>query len=539
MDQTTNTRPRQNLLQAVIDADQDFEWYPTTDEMLRVVANSIKDKAWNVPHRYREALTGILDIGAGDGRALRFFKEHCEAHKLMAIEKSDILAQQWPEYVFPVGCDFMAQSLIDKPVETIFSNPPYSEYAEWACKIIREGFFYAAYLIIPRRWKENREIQEAIKQRGVLTDVLWSGDFLNAQRAARATVDIVRVSHSGDRYTTAEQDPFATWFDTQFTFRESPEFRETPEESLRDKALVSGRNLVEALEALYHDELARLYASYKAITALDVQTLKDIGVEKEAIRGALREKIKNLKNKYWQEVFNNLDKVTTRLTSKSRKALLERLMHAANVDFDASNVYTVLIWVVKNANQYFDQQLVEVFKHLSCQNSTIPYKSNQHFLDGSWRSRNGWDLREGKLGQYALDYRFILEGHYFSKEYFWSRDDYRAETLQDICTIARNLGFEGVSDRNLRGREWTPGVWREAYFDGGVLLAAKVYLNGNMHLKFHREFMGRLNVEAGRLLGWVTSQRQAEEEMGDHAAKGAWRSSFALDMASVPALAAA
>ena len=64
------------LIQSIQDADQDFEWYPTTDEMLRVVANSIKATAWNVPHRHRDALVGILDIGAGDGRALRYFKEH-------------------------------------------------------------------------------------------------------------------------------------------------------------------------------------------------------------------------------------------------------------------------------------------------------------------------------------------------------------------------------------------------------------------------------------------------------------------------------
>lgn len=530
-----------NLIQAIQAAGQDFEWYPTTDEMLAVVANSIKATAWNIPHRYRDVLVGVLDIGAGDGRALRYFKEHCEAHKLMAIEKSEILTQQWPEYVFPVGCDFMAQSLIDKPVGTIFCNPPYSEYAQWACKIIREGFFFDAYLVIPRRWKENSEIRGAIEERGLKTEVLWSGDFLHADRAARATVDIVRIAYGGDRYGNGREcDPFAAWFDGQFEFHTAPEFQETEGESLRDKALVSGRNLVEALEALYQDELARLYVSYKAITALDVQTLKDIGVEKEAIRAALREKIKGLKNKYWKEVFDNLDKVTTRLTSKSRKAMLERLMLAANVDFDASNVYTVLIWVVKNANQYFDSQLVEVFRTLTSSKSAIPYKSNRHFEDGSWRSSSSWDIREGKHGKYALDYRFVLDGHFYSGEFSrWGADSSRRELLQDLCTVARNLGFEGIYEAGLLSDKWTPGEWREAMFLGGVLFAAKVYQNGNLHFKFHKELMGRLNVEAGRLLGWVTSQRQADEEMGDNAARGAWNSSFALDMANVKALAAA
>lgn len=532
-----------SLLRAIQESAQDFEWYPTTDEMLHVVAKDIKANSWNIPHRFRDVLIGVLDIGAGDGRALRYFKEHCgdEISQFMGIEKSNILAKEWPEYVFPVGCDFMAQSLIDKPVKAIFCNPPYSEYAQWACKIIREGFFYSAYLIIPQRWSENREIKDAIEERKLKTDVIWSGDFLSAERAARARVNIVRVHHGGDRYgSDSERDPFTAWFDSQFTFNEAAGFEE-PEDgagTLRGKALVSGRNLVEALEALYQDELARLYASYKAITALDVQTLKDIGVERESVRKALREKIKGLKNKYWEEVFNNLDKVTSRLTSKSREAMLKTLMSAVNVDFDASNVYSVLIWVIKNANQYFDQQLVEVFKSLACKKSAIPYKSNRHFTEGTWRSMSGWDVREGKGGFYALDYRFVLEGSYYGVDWRWEASRRRTQVLQDISTIAKNLGFNGISDSVMLEDNWTPGEWREATFPGGVLFAAKVYMNGNMHLKFHRKFMGKLNVEAGRLLGWVTSRKAAEEEMGEHAYGDAWGASFSLDMSNVKALAA-
>lgn len=529
---------KQALLQSVISADQDFEWYPTTNEMLRVVANSINARAWDVPHRYREVLTGVLDIGAGDGRALRYFKDHCESlTKFMAIEKSAVLAQKWPEYVFPVGCDFMTQSLIDKPVHTIFCNPPYSEYAQWVARIVADGFFQACYFVIPQRWKDCREILDAVEIRGLQTDVLWSGNFLNAERAARAVVDIVRVSFPSGQCRDKDPDPFVEWFDTQFTFTESETFQDTPGDTLHDKALVTGRNLIEALETLYHDELSRLHASYKAVTALEVQTLKDIGVEKEAVRSALREKIKGLKNKYWKEVFDNLDKVTSRLTSKSRKAMLEKLMSAVNVDFDASNVYTVLIWVIKNANQYFDQQLVDVFKALSCKKSAIPYKSNRHFLDGSWRSLRGWDIHQGECGSYALDYRFIIDGNFYGDSYSWNANRNRGELLQDIATIAKNLGFSGVDDATMRDDKWTPGEWREATFDKGTLFMAKVYMNGNLHLKFHREFMGRLNVEAGRLLGWLTSQAQAEQEIGDNAAQGAYGSSFALDMSSVKALA--
>lgn len=523
-----------SMLLDIRQAGQDYEWYPTTDAMLRVVAESINAQQWRIPYRYRESLTGVLDIGAGDGRALKYFKEHCEGlDRFMAIEKSPLLAQQWPEYVFPVGCDFWAQNLIDKPARIIFCNPPYREFASWTTRIIRDGYFFACYLIIPQRWKENHEIADSIQRRGVHAESIWSGDFLDAERSARARVDIVQISHAED----SREDPFAAWFDAQFAFSEAHEFEE-PAEGLRDKALVSGRNLVEVLEELYQDELARLYASYKAITALDAQTLKDMGVERGAVRAALREKIKGLKNKYWKELFDNLDKVTSRLTGKSREAILERLMAATNVDFDASNVYTVLIWVVKNANQYFDRQLVEVFKALTSKKSAIPYKSNRHFKDGSWRSMTGWDLHQGRGGRYALDYRFVCEGSYFASDWGWEADKRRTQLLQDICTIAQNLGFELTNNICELGKDWVPGEWREATFCDGVLFAAKVYKNGNMHLKFHKRLMGRLNVEAGRLLGWITSQAEAEAEMGDRAAPGAFGASFSLDMSDVKALAA-
>lgn len=529
-----------NMISCIKEAGQDFEWYPTTEEMLRIVADNINATERNISHHYRETLDGILDIGAGDGRALMYFRDHCEcARKLMAIEKSSILAREWPSEVFPVGCDFKMQSLMDKPVQAIFCNPPYSEYEQWACKIIREGFFFSAYLVVPSRWKESTEILSALEERSLKKEVLWSGDFRDAERSARAVVDIVRLHHGMETYDgTSAIDPFAAWFSTQFQFTESNGYEESEGNALRDKALLSGRNLIEALQALYHDELSRLYGSYKAITALDVQTLKDIGVEREAIRAALREKIKGLKNKYWQELFNNLDRVTARLTSKSRDAMLKTLMASTNVDFDASNAYTVLVWVMKNANKYFDKQLVEIFKALTCQKSAIPYKSNIHWQDSSWRSMSGWDIHEGRGGKYALDYRFILDGNFYGKEWYWEADRRRVTLLQDISTIAHNLMFEGIEDADLRSEKWIPGEWHEAWFKGGTLFAAKVYKNGNLHLKFHKELMGRLNVEAGRLLGWVTSQKQANEEMGNLAERCAWGKSFALDISGVLALTA-
>jgi hypothetical protein len=40
---------------------------------------------------------------------------------------------------------------------------------------------------------------------------------------------------------------------------------------------------------------------------------------------------------------------------------------------------------------------------------------------------------------------------------------------------------------------------------GDVLFQAKAYMNGNMHFRFLPDAIKALNVEAGRLLGWLRS----------------------------------
>lgn len=48
---------------------------------------------------------------------------------------------------------------------------------------------------------------------------------------------------------------------------------------------------------------------------------------------------------------------------------------------------------------------------------------------------------------------------------------------------------------------------------GTPLVEVKAFKNGNMHLRFAPDFMLALNVEAGRLLGWIRNPAQACDEM--------------------------
>ena len=125
-------------LRAVRQAGEDFEWYPTTNEILaamtRDLAFEIDDRHWR-----SRTPTSFLDIGAGNGKVLRAVARLERIGALHAIEKSSTLLQSLPDNVFILGVDFWNTSLFDKEVGFIFSNPPYSRFEEWSAKILREA----------------------------------------------------------------------------------------------------------------------------------------------------------------------------------------------------------------------------------------------------------------------------------------------------------------------------------------------------------------------------------------------------------------
>ena len=48
-----------------------------------------------------------------------------------------------------------------------------------------------------------------------------------------------------------------------------------------------------------------------------------------------------------------------------------------------------------------------------------------------------------------------------------------------------------------------------------LLMTVRAYMNGNLHIKFDQSFLLALNVEIGRLQGWIHNAQQAAEEMGE------------------------
>lgn len=526
------TTPTTLLVNDLKAAGQDFEWYPTTDEMLQAVAHCCGD------------IGSLLDIGAGDGRALLKIQQYRQRDAsqardygnkntidhLYAIEKSEIHIQNMPAGISIVGTDFLLQSLIDKDVDGIFCNPPYSEYEEWAVKVISEAYAKYIFLILPSRWKDSKLIQAALKARKTSARSIWAGSFLEADRKARGTVEILQISLRDTNYSRyGKEDPFGVWFESVF-----PEFdkikpdahadEDTPKQTQAQKlhSMVAGANLVDRLAELYRAEMASLFKNYRALCGLDPELLCELGVKHEEVKNGLKQKIAGTKNKYWAELFDHLDKITDRLTKQSRDKLLEKMRSCGTMDYSESNAYAVVLWVIKNANAYINEQVTTLFKELSEPENIKNYKSNQKTWDaGRWRynSREEWPHTH-----YTLDYRIVIQKHEAIQ-----KDSYRSydfpgglskkchEALQDIMTVANNLGFSSTYGTDSENMAWGSGMERVFYMAGvkqKPLMAVRAYLNGNMHLKLDQEFIKTLNIEASRLLGWIKTPHQAAEETG-------------------------
>jgi hypothetical protein len=507
------------LLRAVQASGEDFEWYPTTERMVQVVARWLDKTAGS-----------IMDIGAGDGRVLAKLAERFEkTPDLYAIEKSTVLVQAQPENIIPVGTDLFEQNLACLPVDYIFSNPPYSEFEAWACMIVDSGHARKAFLVLPQRWKENEAIAQSLKKRRATARVLHSDDFLDGPRRARAVVDVVEVSFplkdEGRGWGREVQDPFDAWFDaTISTFDQEDEHLE---DEVERESLARVRRLgtiAEMVEA-YREEYERMEANYRAIFQLDYALLRELGVNKDNVRDGIKKKMAGLKAKYWTVLFERLDAITNRLSTATKARFTDRLVGRVATAFTANNAYAVVLWAIKNANAYLSEQTVALYRDLSTFENVMRYKSNvRTWGKDAWRySRH--DPADQKPSHYALDYRIVLEKYraiYTGDRYGFGSYDHPGnlsrgchELIADVVAVLFNLGFPSEGENSLN-RHWSSGQWQDWTRAGRreVLFQVKAYKNGNLHFRFLPDAIKALNVEAGRLLGWLRNPGDVVKELG-------------------------
>ena len=543
------TAKTRNIVAALRAEDEDFEWYPTTSDMAQVIiedARKVLDLKDPYGGKDRE-LDSVLDIGAGDGRVLAYFRARWPSTTCFSIEKSTMLRAVQPDWVVPAGTDFREQDLMALRASVVFCNPPYSEFESWAARIIMEAFCAVLYLIIPQRWVDSPTIKQALASRSATAKVIKSTDFHRADRSARARVDIIRIEFAVRRRGWGRDDrpdPFDVWFEQNVSsFDEEKESEVTVEETRI--ARLRGATSINELVAEFDLDYQRMQSNYQTIFNLDAELLRELGVAKDALCTAVKTRLAGLKRVYWEALFDRLNTITTRLATKTRREFLETLLGRNALAFTVDNCCAIVMWAVKRADAYVDRQIVDLFFELSQREGVLRYKSNQRvWKDENWRYSRRHD--DGtRPTHFALDYRFVVPKYQAIGDacrYDFPHGLYRSchELTDDIVAVLSTLGFFTDSPRSME-RYWRANAWQDWLSpDRKVLFQVKGFANGNLHMRFAPDAIMAINVEAGRLLGWLRSPAEAAAELGatQEQAERAWGSLTKLDVAKTLALVA-
>jgi hypothetical protein len=439
-----------------------------------------------------------------------------------------------PKDVTILATDLTQTILMDKSgFGYAFCNPPYSQFADFPAKAINEIRCSTLYLVIPDRWVNSQLIQEAIKGRKAEVEVLGSFDFNDAEvRKARAKVQLIKVTlGSKSLYSSSiKVDPFDSWLDAEFPvftktatsdkFTRSVVEKERLKEKL-DCEMVKGGNLIETLEQLYLQEMNELMHNYKRINELDYELLKEMNVDTLNLKDSMKTRITGLKTKYWEELFSNYKKITTRLTSSKRKMLLEKLSSRTNIDFSVQNALAVTIYVLKNASDDLDEQLLEVYGKMVKEVNIENYISNQTiFSEGQW----GWRRKPENLTHFKLLYRMVVDnqGGISTSEWGYENTSHNGLTasaanfISDLMVIARNLGFDPIE--SYQDFQWVSGKKHrftcvDAEGKSQLICEFKAFKKGSIHLRMGEDFGIALNIEHGRLKSWIRDSAEAAYEM--------------------------
>jgi hypothetical protein len=536
-----------SLVQNLKEADQDFEWYPTTSEQIEIIINDIKEIKEHYEFTGRSSQkVKLLDVGAGDGRVLNAIKASFEQDEhfhidTFAIEKASIHTSTYREKgITLLGTEFDKINFISKNCEIAFVNPPYSEFSYWLQTLIRQLNFGLLYAVIPERWIDDPAIKEAMTARGVkFSKILAESNFLDADRAARARVHVVRFSfnalNNDEKYASNHYkpnvskdstDPFQLFLENELGLKKNyskttDKFNEYAEKERvrRDMAsegnecfeLVESKGILWALLDNYERDLAKALEQYKLISAIDSGLLQELGVEYDLLQKGVKEKLLGYRNVYWSLLFENLDAISTRLTSKFAKELLNKLSSNA-LDFTYNNAVYIIQYAVEVGNELIEQSLINIYKDLTSPDAISRYyKSNEHVYRDEWRYSND-------SAKYLLDYRFIHSNWSNFGAHSWEKGlcEGAREFTSDLLVAFKLLGYHNLySTSSYESMSYGDKLSiMGANPDGDVieLVTIKFYKNGNRHLKFNQEAMLRFNVTVSRLLCWVRSKDEFANE---------------------------
>ena len=530
-------------------ANEDYEFYPTTTEIME----AMKDDIWKYLRshergyhdRRRQGLDihshydkrkerqnlfieTLLDIGAGDGRVLNFFgADKKYGIEIARAQANDLICKG----VFLIGRNFYDTTLIDQYYSLVFSNPPFSDFERWVCKILYECNFCLLYLVMPVRWKDNKIIAKEMER--YEATVVDEFDFSEADRAARGKVHLVRVNATwikgktrSETYQDDLEDTFERWVREHIgDFKRNPE-RNYQEE--RDNALALRLAPIDQLVSNYEAERESLGAAFKTIGKLDNEIILLMGLDKKSMLEIIRKSIESLKSKYWRAAFDKLEPVQKRMIQKTKDRIFSNIEEFKTLDFNADNIYSIIIWIINNSNIGILDQIGEVFDILTTKEFITEYKSNRHWAKSDWRhTQNDWKYEKlparWKLG---LDYRIVVGTYAYDR---WDRKN-RRTIVDDFIVVCGNLGFP-IAEWDKPDYELHQTEQKFHTTDGELAFTMRYYTgNQNVHLKINKRLLMKFNIEVAKIRKWMSDPDDVVEEFDvpkDEAVR-LWNSGLAL-----------
>jgi hypothetical protein len=527
-------------------ADEDLEWYPTTSEIMEAMKKDIwayleshqhdyprrRDEKVKINTEYKKPKTlgidSFLDIGAGDGRVLDFLPAHKKYGIEIAKGQADDLIRRG---VFLIGRDFWITDLMNDNYGLVFSNPPFSRFEDWVIKILYECNFEILYLIMPVRWKSSKNIAKELERYEAA--VVGEFDFSRADREARGKVNLVRVNapwietkgEKTRRQKTLE-DAFERWvhdYIADLSNIPDSNYEYSRFEGDEKNALKLKLVPIDQLIENYENEKETLRQAFSVIGKLPQNVVVMLGQDRGSMMAIIRKSISGLKTKYWRAAFDKLDPVRERMTQETRGNIFKSIKEFNTLDFNAENIYSVIIWLINNTNVGILDQIGEVFDKLATKENIQNYKSNRHWIKSDWRhTRSDWRYKElpdrWKLG--TLDYRIVV--------CTYQRDN--ETVVDDFIVICRNLGWP--ISRNCKPNYTLHQVSQEFYTEDGELAFTMRYYTGNQnaHLKINKKLLMKFNIDVAKIRKWMSDPDDVAEEfdISKEEASYMWNSGPAL-----------
>ena len=116
-----------------------------------------------------------------------------------------------------------------------------------------------------------------------------------------------------------------------------------------------------------------------------------------------------------------------------------------------------------------------------------------------------------------------IAGGISTSQWGWDKTRYNglseraANFINDILAVAETLGWasnDTVTNTATTARAWESNKSQAFTATSGMtIMEVRAFQNGNLHIKFNQKFMKKLNVEFGRLKGWLRNPAHAALEM--------------------------